>query len=81
MKSKQELKNAIKLRVPNMFRYIYQMCLKLPNCVGRGMDAMVLGYIIKKLNYKLLGLSGRGDLNSGPHDPQSCALTGLRYAP
>ncbi len=25
--------------------------------------------------------SGQGDLNSRPHDPQSCALTGLRHAP
>jgi len=56
VKSKQELKNAINFRVPNMFRNTYQMCLKLPNCVGRCMDAMVLGYIIKKLNYKLLAL-------------------------
>ncbi len=31
-----------------------------------------------KLYYQM---SGRRDLNSGPHDPQSCALTGLRYAP
>jgi len=56
VKSKQELKNAINFRVPNMFRNTYQMCLKLPNCVGRCMDAVVLGYIIKKLNYKLLAL-------------------------
>ena len=26
-------------------------------------------------------LSGRGDLNSGPLEPKSSALTGLRYAP
>ena len=26
-------------------------------------------------------LSGRGDLNPGPHGPEPCALTGLRYAP
>jgi hypothetical protein len=25
--------------------------------------------------------SGRGDLNSGPLEPKSSALTGLRYAP
>ena len=29
----------------------------------------------------LVHVSGRGDLNSGPLDPQSSALTGLRYAP
>jgi hypothetical protein len=26
-------------------------------------------------------LSGRGDLNPGPHGPEPCALAGLRYAP
>ncbi|GAG48599.1 unnamed protein product, partial [marine sediment metagenome] len=26
-------------------------------------------------------LSGRGDLNPGPHGPEPCALSGLRYAP
>ena len=25
--------------------------------------------------------SGRRDLNSRPHAPEACALTGLRYAP
>ena len=37
-----------------------------------------VGHIIVEYNLKQ---SGRRDLNSRPHDPQSCALTGLRHAP
>ena len=65
------LRNSIKFHVPNMFRHTDQFCLRLPNCVGRCMDAVVLGYIIKKLNYKPLALSGRIRLWWRPHDPQS----------